>query len=310
MNVIITGGTGLVGSALKLNADSSINCIQLNSKNADLKDYNQSLKIISEIHNSTPISIIIHCAARVGGLYRNMREPVEMMNDNLLINTNILNIAHSLNINKVVCVLSTCIFPDKIEYPIKVEDLHMGPPHPSNEGYAHAKRILEVQCRAFRKQYGREYYCIIPTNIYGPNDNFNPRDSHVIPGLIYKAVSSKKENKPLVVSGSGKHLRQFIFNLDLADIIWWSIKEYKHFDIPLICCPENEITISKVAETIAQISKINEVKYTNDEGGQYKKTCLDTNTQLKNLGYTKQFKWTLLEKGLTDTILWYIEHSK
>jgi GDP-L-fucose synthase len=307
MNIIITGGTGLVGSALaSTSCDKNINCIQLNSKHCDLKDYNQSLKVISEIHRSKPISIIIHCAARVGGLYRNMREPVEMMNDNLLINTNILNIAHLLNINKVVCVLSTCIFPDKVEYPIKVEDLHMGPPHSSNEGYAYAKRILEVQCKAFRKQYDREYYCVIPTNIYGENDNFNPNDSHVIPGLIYKAVKSKIVGKELNVSGNGSHLRQFIFNIDLANIIWWSIKEYKHFDIPLICCPKNEISISEVAETIAKIVELEKVVYTNEEGGQYKKTCLDTNTQLKELGYSKQFIWTPLEKGLKYTIMWYM----
>jgi len=305
MNVVVTGGTGLVGSALSLTS-GDINCIPINSKVADLRDYNRSLQSISDIHNSTPIDVIIHCAARVGGLYRNMREPVEMMNDNLLINTNILNIAHTLNINKVVCVLSTCIFPDKVEYPIKVEDLHNGPPHPSNEGYAYAKRILEVQCKAFRRQYNREYYCIVPTNIYGCNDNFNPEDSHVIPGLIYKAAKSKREGKELVVSGSGKHLRQFIYNTDLANIIWWSLKEYKHYDIPLVCCPKEEITISEVAQTIGNILELEKVVYTDAEGGQYKKTCLDTNTQLKSLGYDKEFNWTSLEKGLTYTIQWYM----
>ena len=309
MNVIVTGGTGLVGSALKQTC-GDINCIPINSKVADLRDYNQSLKAISEIQKSTPIDAIIHCAARVGGLYRNMREPVEMMNDNLLINTNILNIAHTLNINKVVCVLSTCIFPDKVEYPIKVEDLHNGPPHTSNEGYAYAKRILEVQCKAFRKQYNREYYCIVPTNIYGSNDNFNPEDSHVIPGLIYKAVKAKNKGDNLIVSGSGKHLRQFIFNTDLANIIWWSLREYRHYDTPLVCCPKEEISISEVAETISKILELEKVGYTDAEGGQYKKTCLDTNSQLKSLGYDKKFKWTPLEKGLTYTILWYMTNSK
>ncbi len=306
MNVLITGGTGLVGSALVSCCDKDINCIPINSKNANLIDYNDSLKVISKIHELTPISVIIHCAARVGGLYRNMREPVEMMNDNLMINTNILNIAHKLNINKVVCVLSTCIFPDKIEYPIKVEDLHNGPPHSSNEGYAYAKRVLEVQCRAYRKQYNRCYYCVVPTNIYGIYDNFNPEDSHVIPGLIYKGVKAKINNTELIVTGTGEHLRQFIFSKDLANIIWWSISEYKDYDVPLVCCPDNEISIYNVAKTIADILEVKDVKCTMAEGGQFKKTCLDTNTQLRELGYNKEFNFTSLKDGLVNTIKWYM----
>ena len=148
MRVLITGGTGLLGSALCYTASNDIDGVPLNSKSCDLKDYEASKKVISHLHSIAPFQAIIHCAARVGGLFRNLREPVQMLNDNLQINTNVLAIANELNINRVVCVLSTCIFPDKIDYPIKPDQLHDGKPHHSNEGYAYAKRMLEVACRA------------------------------------------------------------------------------------------------------------------------------------------------------------------
>ena len=146
-----------------------------------------------------------------------------MFENNLLMNYNLLNCAHLNNVKRVLCCLSTCIFPDKTTYPINEDMLHDGPPHGSNFGYAYAKRMLEVQCRTYQQQHNRDYFCVIPTNIYGPNDNFNLSDAHVIPALIHKCFLSKQKGENFVVSGTGKPLRQFIFNSDLGKLMIWAL---------------------------------------------------------------------------------------
>jgi len=308
MHVLITGGSGLVGSALLSMCPSDVTCTSLRSSQANLTDYTTALAFIRGIHSVKPIDAIFHCAARVGGLYRNMREPVEMIGDNVLMNTNILKIAHTLNIQKVVCVLSTCIFPDKVDYPIQTKDLHNGPPHFSNEGYAYAKRLLEVQCRAYQRQYNRQYFCIVPTNVYGTGDNFDPQDSHVVPALIRKGVIAQNTNTKLHVSGNGTQYRQFINSKDLANIMWWALENYCIYDTPLVCCPPEEIQIKTLVDTIASILGV-EVEYDEAEGGQMRKTCTDTNSQLASFGIHKTFSFMPLEDGLKEAITWYKMHE-
>jgi GDP-L-fucose synthase len=181
INILVTGSSGLVGKALsnildqfQINNDIHINLIGLVSKDANLCNYETSFKYIQNMHLVHSIDGIIHLAANVGGLFKNMSYPVEMIESNLFMNTNILKIAHELNINNVIMCLSTCIFPDSVKsYPITIEDLHKGPPHFSNEGYAYAKRLCDSLTRAYQKQYNRRYFCVVPTNIYGPHDNFD-----------------------------------------------------------------------------------------------------------------------------------------
>ena len=122
--------------------------------------------------------------------------------------------------SKKMCLLFIYLyFSDKTSYPINESMLHNGPPHSSNDAYAYAKRMLEIHSKAYNEQYNDNFVCIIPTNLYGPYDNYNLQDSHVIPGLIHKCYLAKKENKPFYVWGSGKPLRQFIFSEDLAELI-------------------------------------------------------------------------------------------
>lgn len=164
-----------------------VELICASSKDADLRD---AAAVRALLARHAPLDGVIHCAANVGGLFKNMREPVAMLEDNLLMNTHILREAHAAGIDNVVCILSTCIFPDVVAASGKEmtsAELHEGPPHPSNEGYAYAKRMMEVQCRAYQRQYGRRYCCVVPTNIYGPNDNYDLQNAHVIPALIHKA---------------------------------------------------------------------------------------------------------------------------
>jgi GDP-L-fucose synthase len=164
MKILVTGGTGLVGSALK--ADIKV------GSEFDLRITKNAHSLIS-IHKPTHI---IHCAARVGGLGGNMNYKGEFYYDNIMINTNIIEAARLGGIKKLVCFLSTCIFPDKIDYPLTEAKIHLGEPHSSNYPYAYAKRMADIQIKAYREQYGLDYKCVIPTNIYGSNDiylNFN-----------------------------------------------------------------------------------------------------------------------------------------
>jgi GDP-L-fucose synthase len=289
---LVTGASGLVGHALtSLNTEYVL--IPVSSKDADLRDL-QQVRDLLKAHPE--VTVIIHLAANVGGLFKNINYPVEMMEDNLLMNTNILKAAHEANIDKVVVCLSTCIFPDQVEsYPMTANDLHLGPPHPSNEGYAYAKRMAEVLCRAYQRQYNRRYYCVVPTNIYGPHDNFDSEGSHIIPALIRKAYLAGY-GEPLKVAGDGTPLRQFIFSEDLARIILWSLKEY-HDPGPLIICPpESEVSIGTVAEIIAK--KFGRaIEYDPSRpNGQYKKTV----TSLDDFDYTS------LEEGIDKTVKWLI----
>ena len=171
-NVLVTGGSGLVGTHLK---DIMPDAIYISSKDFDLTDINRVDEMM-EFYNP---SVVVHLAARVGGLLDNMNYPVDYLEENILMNTNVIKSCYKYNVKKCISILSTCIFPDKTEYPINEEMLHLGDPHNSNIGYSYAKRMLEVQSRIYREQYGRDFTCIIPTNIYGKHDQYNLEDSHV-----------------------------------------------------------------------------------------------------------------------------------
>ena len=210
--VLITGGSGLVGQGLQYfkHLYPEYQLIFSNSKQCNLCDFNSTLEYFKMLQPD----IVIHLAACVGGLFKNMNQKVDMLENNLMINYNVLKCCHLVNVEKCISCLSTCIFPDKTTYPINEEMLHQGPPHHSNDAYAYAKRMLEIQSKSYQEQYGSNFICIIPTNIYGPHDNYHLEDAHVIPALIHKCFLAKKENKPFIVFGSGKPLRQFIYSED------------------------------------------------------------------------------------------------
>jgi GDP-L-fucose synthase len=291
--LLITGGSGLVGSAIKSIERPEFDYIYFDSKSCDLTDYAATL---AAFQNAKP-DIIVHLAANVGGLFKNMSEPVRMFEDNILMNTNVIKAAHNCGVQELIACLSTCVFPDNIGV-LDESCLHNGPPHHSNEGYAHAKRMLEVQCRLYAQQYKRRYFCIVPTNIYGPCDNFHLEDAHVIPALIHKCYLAKRNGTPFEIRGSGKPLRQFIFSRDLAKLIIDLIDT--DFCDTIILSPTEEYSILKVAETINH--HFGNVLVVNGSyaDGQFRKTS--DNSRLKNL---LDFKPTSLEEGIAETISWF-----
>jgi GDP-L-fucose synthase len=298
--ILVTGGSGLVGKAIQ-DIKKSFNkyyFIFMDSKKCDLTDFKETLFIFKEIKPN----YVIHLAACVGGLFKNMSQKVKMIEDNILINTHVLKCAYTIGVEKVICCLSTCIFPDNTTFPINESMINNGPPHDSNEGYAYSKRLLEVQCRCYNQQYGTKYICIIPTNIYGPHDNFHLEDSHVIPGLIHRCFLAKQKNEPFVVRGTGKPLRQFIYSIDLAKIIMELILEY-HSTESVIISPSEEHSILNIAEMINSHFN-NKIEFDSDySDGQYRKTADNT----KLLTFLPNFAFTSIQDGISETIKWFIE---
>lgn len=300
-SILITGGSGLVGFALqKISNNYNYTFVFLTSRECDLTNYGQTEALFKKIKPD----YVIHLAACVGGLFKNMANKVEMLEKNVLINYNVLKCCHIFQVQKCISCLSTCIFPDKVEYPINETMLHLGPPHQSNSTYAYAKRLLEIHSEAYRDQYNDNFICIIPTNIYGPHDNFSLEDGHVIPALIHKCYLAKKHNIPFVIKGTGTPLRQFIYSKDLAELILWTLETY-NTDENLILASSEEVSIKDIAENIGALFNYTNIEF--DESfsdGQYKKT-VDNTKLIKVHG---PYNFTSITDGLKLSIEWFSEH--
>ena len=185
--------------------------------------------------------------------------------------------------------------------------LHNGPPHFSNDSYAYAKRLLETHCKAYQEQYGDNFICVIPTNIYGPYDNFNLENSHVIPALIHKCYLAKQESIPFIIAGSGKPLRQFIYSEDLAKLILWILENYNDKESIILSVSENEeISIADIGKIIAnKFGYLDHIVFDQSKpDGQYKKTA--NNSKLIRL--INNFEFIQIENGINKTIDWFIKN--
>lgn len=292
MSTLITGGNGLVGSQLNFG-------IKLSSKECDLRS---ELQVNNFFKKNLHIEKVIHTAAKVGGVGSNMSYKGDFFYDNIMMNTNIIEVSKKYGIKKLVSFLSTCIFPDKVEYPLTENKIHLGPPHYSNDAYAYAKRMLDVQIKSYREQYGLNYISVIPTNIYGTNDNFHLTDGHVIPMLIHKCYLAKKNNTEFVSWGSGKPLREFIFSKDVAKLTEWALDNYNESD-PIIFSTSKEIEISHLVELIAKLMNFKgKIIFDGSKpDGQYRKPTDNS----KLMRYLPHFEFTPIEEGLSETIEWF-----
>ena len=302
--IIITGGSGLVGTAIRSISYKypEHEFIYISSRDYDLRSMEKT-KEMFELYKPT---YVIHLAACVGGLFKNMCVKVKMLEDNMMINLNVVKCSHEYKVQKLLACLSTCIFPDKTSYPITEEMLHDGPPHTSNDAYAYAKRMLHIQCKAYRDTYGDNFVCVIPTNVYGPNDNYSLQDGHVIPSLIHQCYIAVQNETPFVVKGSGKPLRQFIYSEDLAELLMWTLVNYDG-ELLILSVPEHhEISISDVAKIIAKHMGYKDL-IIYDEGysdGQYKKTA-DNQRLLDHCG---NYRFTNIEEGMKKTVEWFVSN--
>ncbi|GAX80872.1 hypothetical protein CEUSTIGMA_g8307.t1 [Chlamydomonas eustigma] len=309
--ILVTGGTGLVGKGVEwvianeANKPGNEKWIFVGSKDADLTDY-ESTKAMFERVKPTHV---LHLAAFVGGLFANMKLKVDFWRLNVLMQDNIFQACQAYGVTKLVSCLSTCVFPDKTSYPIDETMVHNGPPHFSNEGYAYAKRMVDVQNRLYKDQYGCNFTSVIPTNIFGPHDNFDLEDSHVIPGLIHKCYLAQKNGTPFTIMGSGTPLRQFIYSRDLAALMVWVMREYKEVDPIILSVDEaDEVTIKDVAMSIVKAMKFQgEVQFdTTKADGQYKKTA--SNAKLRK--YLPDFNFTPFHQAMDESVTWFLENAE
>ena len=285
--ILVTGGTGLVGKHLQ---GILPNAIYLGSKDCDLTDIKRVRWMISSYNPK----IVIHLAARVGGIQDNLKYPADYFDDNILMNTNLLKVCREYNVKRFIGILSTCIYPNVVnEYPMSEKDLFIGPPSPSNFSYGYAKRCLAVQIDSYNKQFGTKYNYLIPCNLYGDYDNFhNESKMHFITALLNKIRNS--QDGALHLLGTGKPLRQFMYAGDLARIIKRVVDNdvVENFNV----APNFNYSIDEMAKIALKVTGKNyNIIYSKPElDGQYRKDV----SNKKLLMIVPDFKFTDLEKGL------------
>lgn len=291
--ILITGGTGLVGSRFK-----GDDYLKIGSK--DLNLLNQ--QGIENFLAGKDVEGIIHCAARVGGVKGNMTYPGEFTYENLKMNTGIIEEARKAGIRKMITFSSTCVFPDKVEYPLTPDKIHLGPPHSSNYGYAYAKRMAEIQMQSYREQYGVNYFSVIPCNIYGPADNYHLDDGHVLPSLIHKFHLADTNGSDVTIWGSGSPLREFIFSEDVANLTRILFDNYTG-GTPVIISSGKEISIKEVVKVIAsEFNFRGKIIWDLDKPeGQFRKPS--DNSIIKSIA--PDFKFTPIEEGIHKSVTWF-----
>jgi GDP-L-fucose synthase len=247
---------------------------------------------------------VIHLAAKVGGVKGNMTMMYDFYTDNIKINTNVIDSCKEFGVKKVVSLLSTCVYPDNVKYPLTEDQIHNGEPHSSNFGYAYAKRMLDVHSRAVRKQYNLNYITAVPNNIYGPNDNFDLENGHVIPAIIRKIYESKKTDKIPAFWGSGMNLREFTYSKDIARAILHLLENYDGID-PVNIGKTGDISIKEVVKIISEcLGYSGEIHWDKSKPeGQYKKPSSNE----KFLNMFGDFEYTDFRQGIEETCKWFEE---
>jgi len=212
--ILVTGGSGLVGKHLK---DIMPDATYIGSKDCDLTDVTQ----VDALMDFFRPKIVVHLAARVGGIVDNINHPVEYLEENIMMNNNVLKKCHEYKVDKLISILSTCIYPDVVDtYPLKEEDLFNGPPPPDNFSYAMSKRCMATHIDSYVKQYEKQWCYLIPCNLYGEHDKYEEHHSHFVSALIKKIYEA---TDTVEIWGTGKPLRQFMHAEDLARVIKYMI---------------------------------------------------------------------------------------
>lgn len=315
--ILVTGGRGLVGSAVRsaweecagFSSDENSTIVYVGSKDADLRCKEQARAIFQKVKPTH----VVHLAARVGGLYANLADQLGFLRDNIAMNENVTSLCHEYGVTRAIFCLSTCAFPPHAPLPYTEDSLHLGAPHPSNEGYAHSKRILELLVKYYRQAYGHEWLCIYPCNMYGPEDNFDPEVSHVLPALVLKCYYAKKNKTKFQCLGTGEPLRQFMYSIDVGRLILqlMLIPDFKplrvHNSVILAPGPEGEQTTGYAAELVKKSFKYDGplVFEPNASNGIMKKTA--SNALLTRLFPDYQF--ISLEEGIGKTVRWFEEQA-
>jgi GDP-L-fucose synthase len=302
--ILVTGGAGFLGKqviAQLLGAGAKLENISVpRSKTCDLRTLE---------HCQTAVEgqdLVIHLAAHVGGIGLNREKPAELFYDNLMMGTQLIHASYQAAVKKFVCVGTICAYPKFTPVPFKEDDIWNGYPEETNAPYGVAKKALLVQLQAYRQQYGFDGIYLLPVNLYGPEDNFNPASSHVIPALIRKVYEAKQQGvKQLPVWGDGSPTREFLFSEDAARGIVMGAQSYNDAD-PVNLGTNFEISIRDLVELICRLMAFEgELIWETDQPNGQPRRCLDTSRAKSAFGFTAQVS---LEEGLRRTIDWYIQN--
>jgi len=300
--VLVTGGAGFLGSHLveKLRKRGCQNVFVPRNRDYNLVE----IEAVKRVYQDSRPDIVIHLAARVGGIGANRAHPGKFFYDNLMMGVQMMEIGRQCDIEKFVVLGTVCAYPKYTPVPFKEENLWNGYPEETNAPYGLAKKMFLVQAQAYRKQYGFNAIYLLPVNLYGPGDDFNPRGSHVIPALIKKCVDAIDNGDDHIVAwGTGQASREFLYVEDAADAILLATERYNKPD-PVNIGTGFEITIKHLVELITKLTgfKGKVVWDTSKPDGQPRR-CLDTSKAEKEFGFKAKMDF---EEGLKRTINSYI----
>lgn len=297
---LVTGGTGLVGHALvdHLKSLGYSNISSVGSRDCDLRDFNAVERMMQEVRPD----YVFHMAARVHGLGGNTKYKSDVLVDNVLINTNVVEHARRSGVKKIVAMGSGCVYPElKGQQELFEDQIWIGPPHPSEDSYAHAKRLMLAQLDAAKNQYGLRSAFVISGNLYGPHDNFNIEDGHVTPSLIAKFFDAKRNGTPVSVWGTGAAIRDFTFAEDVARALMAILL---HVEGPINMGSGQRHPIREIVNTLHELTGVPVVWDSNKPDGQ-----LVRYYNLDRLGSTGFAAGVTLSEGLRRTYDWYEKNS-
>jgi GDP-L-fucose synthase len=302
--IYVAGHRGLVGSAIlrRLQNDGFTNLLYKTSDDLDLRNFEKVLAFFEE----EEVEYVFLAAAKVGGIVANNEYPADFIRDNLIIQTNVIDAAYKTGIKKLLFLGSTCIYPKFAPQPLKEEYLLTGELEPTNEPYAIAKIAGIKMCQSYNRQFGTKYISVMPTNLYGPNDNFNLHTSHVLPALIRKFHDAKVNNRSEVeVWGTGTPKREFLYSDDLADACLFLMDHYEGNEIVNVGVGE-DISIKDLAETIKQVIGFEgEIIFDTTKPDGTPRKLVDV-SKINSLGWKASMP---LEVGLQKAYQWFLENE-
>ena len=300
--VLVTGGRGLVGSAIKSLTSEYPDLQFLFSARADHDLTN--IDHVERLFDTVRPDYVIHTAARVGGIGRNLSSPAQQYYDNILMNSYIIHYAHEYDVEKLLAFSSVCAFPAGAET-LSEDILHDGEPYPAHYSYAYSKRMVDVQIGAYKQQYGVNYCSVIPGNIFGESDNFNLEDGHVVPSLVHKCLIAKQNGTPLDVWGDGSPYREFLYAKDVATACIELLQTSGKLPQRVIVSGEQETQIKDLVNLVCDTFDYHNVNWLTDKpNGQIRRPT--SKSVFKEV--LPNFEYTDLKIAMKNTVEWFQEH--